>query len=320
MSPDLSIIIVNWNTRDLLENCLRSIQKSRGTFAIQTIVVDNNSADGSREMVAKIFPDVLLMNSGGNVGFARANNVALPRATSSLVLFLNPDTEVSQSGLEKMIAFMKADRTIGALGCKIRNSNGTIQQLGIQRFPSPTGELMKMLCVSARTQSRLGSFFPYHDPEKSGEVKKLFGACLLVRRDVLDQVGSFDERFFMYCEDVDLCHRITEAGWKLYYLSDAEILHLGGSASSTVPGRFAVLMMCESFSKFMRKHYGWFGALTYRCVTMLGALFRLAVLFALAPVKLVRNKGSLNTLRPSINKYIVMWQWALGLRHAVIRH
>lgn len=281
MTPDLSIIIVNWNTRDLLENCLRSIENSRGDHSIQTIVVDNNSADGSREMVENLFPQMLLINSGGNVGFARANNAALPRATSPLVLFLNPDTEVSRAGLDKMISFMKADPSVGALGCKIRNSCGSVQQLGIQRFPSPVGELMKMLCLSERTQPRLGRLFPYHDPEKSGEVKKLFGACLLVRRAVLDKVGSFDERFFMYCEDVDLCQRILKAGWRLYYLSEVEILHLGGSASSNATSYFSVLMMCESLSQLMDKYYGKLGSVSYRIATLLGAQARLMVWFAL---------------------------------------
>jgi GT2 family glycosyltransferase len=319
MTPDLSIIIVNWNTRDLLENCLRSIQRSRGRHFLQTIVVDNNSGDGSREMVSRLFPEVVLLNSGGNLGFARANNVGLPHATASLVLFLNPDTEVTELGLAKMIECMKADWSIGALGCKIRNLSGSIQQLGVQRFPSPMGELLKMLCISERTQPRLGRFFPYHDPEKSGEVKKLFGACLLVRRVVLERVGSFDDRFFMYCEDVDLCQRILKGGWRLYYLSDAEILHLGGSASSKASSYFSVLMTCESLAQLMEKHYGKLGRATYRVSALLGAQARLAMLLCLRMAKTVGFVRRDWAMAGASGKYLTVTKWCLGLQKPVVK-
>jgi GT2 family glycosyltransferase len=319
MTPHLSIIIVNWNTRDLLQNCLRSIQASVGTYNIQTIVVDNNSSDDSRAMVERNFPDVTLLNSGGNVGFARANNVGLPRATAPLVLFLKPDTEVTSDGLHKMIEFMNVDRTVGALGCKIRNLSGSIQQLGIQRFPSPLGELLKMLCISEKTQPRLGRLFPYHDPEKSGEVKKLFGACLLVRRVVLERVGSFDERFFMYCEDVDLCQRILDSGWRLYYLSDVEILHLGGSASSKAASYFAVLMMCESLSRLMEKYYGRLGSAAYRVLALLGAQARLLALFALKCGKVLGLRKT-DAMSSASGKYVTMTKWCLGLQKPMIRN
>jgi GT2 family glycosyltransferase len=181
-------------------------------------------------------------------------------------------------------------------------------------------EFVKFLAISKWTYSRLPRFFPCHDPETSGEVKKLFGACLLVRRSVLDQVGSFDERFFMYCEDVDLCHRIAQAGWRLFYLGDVEILHLGGSASANASSAFAVLMTCDSFSKFMRKYYGKSGSVTYRLIAFLGAQARLVMLLVMGIVGLTGLLGSKVDIRASMNKYFTIIKWALCLQRPVIRN
>ncbi len=315
---DLSIIIVNWNTCTLLRNCLRSIQQGGRGLTVQTIVVDNNSSDGSREMVTREFPQVTLLNSGANLGFARANNLALPLVQSPLVLFLNPDTEILADALQRMVQFMHGRPDVGALGCKIRNVSGTIQRLGLQWFPTPWTEFLKFIAVSEQTLSRLPRFFPSHDPEASGEVHKLFGACLLTRRAVLEKVGGFDERFFMYCEDVDFCYRVAAAGWKLFYLSDAEILHLGGGASSAAPGTFSVLMTCESFSQFMRKHHGKIGSAAYRLAAFAGAQFRLMALGVMSATRFASKTAQNHSLRPSIRKYLTITRWALGLARPVI--
>lgn len=318
LPPDLSIIIVNWNTRELLAGCLRSIADCHAGLAVQTIVVDNQSADGSREMVSSQFPGVLLLNSGGNVGFARANNLALPRVQSPLVLFLNPDTEIRGDALRRMVEFTRAHPEVGGLGCKIRDAAGQVQPLGLQWFPSPATELVRHFAVSDWTYRHRPKLFPYHDPEQSGYVKKLFGACLLVRKSVLDQVGSFDERFFMYCEDVDLCQRILDGGWRLYYLSDAEILHLGAGASASAPGSFSVLMMCESFSKLMRKHHGHLGGVAYRCVTFVGSQARLLVLLLQKAGCCLRRRAS-DRVDGTLRKYLTITRWTLGLQKPVIR-
>lgn len=316
---DVTIIIVNWNTREFLRNCLESIRRSAPGTRIQTIVVDNASKDDSLGMVRAEFPEVLAIQSGGNLGFARANNLALPHAQAPLVMFLNPDTEIEADPLNRMLRHMEKDPSVGALGCRIRNSNGSIQQLGLQWFPSPITELLKFLAVSDRTYARLRGIFPYHDPNESGYVQKLFGACLLVRKTVLDTVGSFDERFFMYCEDVDLCHRISQGGWKLYYLTDAEILHLGASSSSQAPGAFSVLMSCESFSKFMLKYHGRSGAFAFRLVALCGAFVRLSILFFLSFFKLACLCKGGEYLHASTGKYRIIAAWAVGSRKAVIQ-
>ncbi len=317
---DLSIIIVNWNTCDLLANCLASIERSCGSLKVQTIVVDNHSADGSREMVRERFPGMLLIDSGGNLGFARANNLALPHLQAPLVLYLNPDTEVNTEALQKMVSFIDSHPEVGALGPKIRDASGDVQQLGLQWFPSPVTELLKFLFLSDRSSRLLAPILPWHDPHRSGYLTKLFGACLLVRRSVLDKVGAFDERFFMYCEDVDLCHRVSEGGWKLYYQSEIEILHLGASASEKAPGAFAVLMGCESFHKFMRKYYGILGSGAYRAVVLVGSQARLLLLLGIRLLSAILPARKPRDLKGSIRKHLTITKWALGLQKAVIRN
>jgi N-acetylglucosaminyl-diphospho-decaprenol L-rhamnosyltransferase len=318
---DLTIIIVNWNTRELLQNCLRSIHAAAGTLQIQTIVVDNNSSDGSREMVTTCFPEFTMLNSGANLGFACGNNLAVPLVKAPFVLFLNPDTEVTFAALAKMLDFMRSQPSAGAIGCRIRGRSGETKQLGLQWYPTPFTELVKYLLVSESSYTRLPRLLPYHSPDKTGEVIKLFGACLMVRRAVLDQVGPFDERFFMYCEDVDLCMRITRAGWRLFYLADAEILHLGGSASSKAASSFSVLMTCESFSKYMAKHHGRIGCASYRVVTFLGSHARLLLLLALRGAQalgLTKQQGA--SLSNSTQKHLAIIKWSLGLQKPIVRN
>ena len=317
---DLSIIIVSWNTRELLRNCLRSIELCSSSLQVQTIVVDNNSADGTREMVSRLFPWVFLLNSGGNLGFARANNLGLPHACAPLVLYLNPDTEVRGESLLQMVEYMRRESSIGALGCKIRNLDGSVQPLGLQWFPSPITEFLKLLVVSDHTVRRLAGVFPWHDPAASGEVKKLYGACLMVRRSVLDQVGTFDERFFMYCEDVDFCHRISRAGWRIYYLASAEIMHLGGASSASAPGSFPVLMMCESFSKLMSKYYGWLGAVGYRFAALLGSQVRLVLLCCIRLLQVLGWHAFASDITGPTRKYWAVTRWSLGLDKPVARN
>lgn len=316
---DVSIIIVNWNTRDLLRNCLRSIRESAGPLRVQVIVVDNNSADGSREMVTSEFPEMMLINSGANLGFARANNIGIKHAVAPLILYLNPDTEIRGDALVRMVAFMRENSAYGGLGCRIRNLDGTVQPLGLQWFPNPLTELFSFFFVSDRTLKTLAGILPTHDAHESGDIKKLFGACLLVRKDAIDKLGAFDDLYFMYCEDVDLCYKLTRAGWKLRYMADVEILHLGGAASASAPSLFSVLMMCESFSKFMRKHHGAIGSGAYRAVTFVGALARLAALSLIGLMRRIVSVGRQGTSVGPFRKYQAILKWSLGMARATVK-
>ncbi len=325
----LTIIIVNWNTRDLLKNCVSSIIQSMNSCDVKIIVVDNNSKDGSREMISLNFPEVSVINSGDNIGFGRANNLGISFAETPLIMVLNPDTLVMEDTLERMIEFMETNPEVGALGCKIKyapdqtssiGSEGDVHTLGLQWFPSPFTELLRILFLTDKSIKLLKNFLPYKNPHESGYISKLYGTCIMTRREVLDQVGNFDERFFMYGEDVDLCKRIIDGGWKIYYLSEAEIIHLVAGASNGASSQFSTLMMCESISQLMQKYYGNFGKISYKLVILIGSNIRLIMLTVMrllySPFNRSKNEYNFNV---STNKYLAMMKWSLNLQKPIIK-
>jgi GT2 family glycosyltransferase len=218
---DVSIIIVNWNGGDMLLECLDSIAKAEGDLKVQVIVVDNASKDGSREAAQARFPRYEIINSGANLGFGKANNLARTMVKSDLVLFLNPDTILFENSLKPAIDFIRAHPDVGAVGCKMRYPTGEVHEQGLQYVPSPWTEFLNLLFMSTRTRRWFAKWLPTFDPNKSGYVVKLYGGYLLCPRTLLDKVGWFDERYFMYAEDVDLCHAIGQQGAMLYYMSTA---------------------------------------------------------------------------------------------------
>jgi GT2 family glycosyltransferase len=324
---DITVIIVNWNTREMLKNCLESVMLHSREH-VKIIVVDNASMDGSRDMVETLFPEVRLINSGGNIGFGRANNLAVPYADTPLILFLNPDTLVMKGTLERIIDFMESHPNVGALSCKAIYGPGQKENIGIDRgahtlglqwFPTPFTELLQLLFLSDKMIQKFKNYLPYKDPNESGYVTKLFGGCLLVRRKVLDAIGYFDERFFMYGEDTDLCRRINESGWKLYYLSEAVIVHAAGGASKKTSANFSTLMKCESHLKLMEKYYGKGRGIAYRSVILGGSFFRLAVLLLLNGLSMIKIFRSPKNLNRSLSKYVAMAKWALCLKNPHVK-
>lgn len=313
---DLTIIIVNWNGGEMLTDCLASIAKTQGNLKLQVIVVDNASRDGSREAAQKQFPQFHTFNSGSNLGFGRANNLVRPMAQSDLVLFLNPDTVVLENALQEMIAFMRTHPEVGGLGCKMRTHEGEIHELGLQYSPSPMKEFVRQLLPASAISRLFPNMLPHLDANKSGYAVKLYGGCLMVPKALLDQIGWFDERYFMYAEDADMCRTIMANGKKLYYLASTEIIHVAGGTSEKAPSGFSILMMSESIAKFMKKYYGGPGMAFYRVGTLLTSLFRLAALaFVWIPVALTRIKP-MESLRNGFFRHRLLVLWALGLKRA----
>lgn len=319
MEANLTIIIVNWNTKEMLQHCIQSILTHQSNLKVEIIVVDNASRDQSSEMLANLFPDVRLIKASDNLGFAKANNLAIPIAQAPLVLFLNPDTMVQRDSLQRMTTFLMANDTVGALGCKMINLDGKAQDPGLQWETSPMTKLAEMVMITDQTGRLLSRLLPFKTASGNGEVSWVNGGCLLVRKTVLDQVGPFDERFFMYAEDADICARIRQAGWKIYYLSDAEIIHVGGGASKGAASQFSTLMMCESISKFVRKHQGTCSQAIYRVAVLLGALFRLCLLVGLRLSYRVVLRPEPKKYRAATSKYNAMVKWSLGLARPIIR-
>lgn len=270
----ISIVIVSWNTARFLENCLASILANPPAAPFDIWVVDNASTDDSPRMVRERFPLVHLLDNRENLGFARANNQAIQRCTGNYVLLLNPDTLVAPGALQALVDFLDKHPDAGAAGPRILNADGSLQ---ISSHPRPTlsRELWRMF--------HLDTLSPYAayplakwKANRPQEVDILMGACLLLRKKALDQVGYLDEDYFMYSEEVDLCHRIQRAGWQLYWVPQAELVHFGGQSTQQVPTEM-FLNLYHSKIIYFRKHYGRSAVWIYKLILRIAALSRLVL-------------------------------------------
>ena len=284
---DLSVIVLSWNTRELLANCLESLQCQAGDLALEAIVADNASEDGSREMVRARFPKVKLVVNSTNVGFGAGNNAAAPHATGRYVLFLNSDTVVTEGALGRLVRFADSSPDIGIVGPKLLNGDGSLQY-SCRRYPN--------LGAGFFRSTPLGRLFPKNrfaadymmtdwDHASPRDVDWVSGAALMIRRSLIDQIGCFDEAFYMYCEDVDLCWRANHAPlpgsyaansqktWRVVYYPDSEIYHFIGKSSDQAPTR-----MTYEFHKsqylFYKKHYQATTPLPLRPLILLGITLR----------------------------------------------
>lgn len=231
---DLSVIIVNYNVRQFLENALTSIQRAMEGLDGEIIVVDNASDDGSQEMLRAKFPSVRLIASRENLGFARANNLALREARGRHLLLINPDTIVQEDTLRVMVGFLDAHPDVGLAGCKILNPDGSFQLPCRRSFPTPWVALTKIAGLSALfPRSRLFGRYnlTYRDPDETYEVDAVSGSFMMVRRSVYEQVGGLDEAFFMYGEDLDWCYRVKSSGARVYYVHATTIIHFKGEST-----------------------------------------------------------------------------------------
>lgn len=318
MKRSITIIIVNWNTKDMLVECIFSILRNTNKYHPKIIVVDNNSSDGSRDEIKRLFSEVKVVNSGRNLGFAKANNIGCRLTDSEFILFLNPDTLILNEAIDEMVNKIEANPEIGALGCRMHNLDGKVQELGIQWFPTPFREFLRMAFLTESTTIKFMRLLPYKNPKTCGYVKKLYGGCLMVRTIVLQKIGLFDERFFMYCEDVDLCERIKEAGYKLYYTSEEKIIHIGGGSSNKASSQFSVLMMNESILKLMEKYYGYYGKLAFKIYAFIAAMMRILIIGGIIMSKSLNNKKTIKNFNSSFDKYITILKWSLSLKKPIV--
>jgi GT2 family glycosyltransferase len=254
---DLTIIIVNYNTRELTLNALRSVFQSVTSCRFEVILVDNASKDDSTEYIKLKFPQVILVLNDSNVGFAKANNQAMHIAKGRYVLLLNSDTLIQPDTLDTMLQFMDKHLEVGAAGCKLVLQDGTLDKACKRGFPTPSASfyyafgISKLFPVIPRfNQYQLG----YMDPDDAYPVDCLVGAFMFVRRSTIDEVGMMDEEFFMYGEDIDWCYRIKQTGWVNYYYPKTQILHLKGASSQRKPVKI-VYEFHRAMWLFHRKHY-----------------------------------------------------------------
>lgn len=250
---DLTIVIVNWNTSDLLIQCLDSIYRAESRLTFEIIVVDNGSTDGSVGAVSGHFPVVRIIVNDHNLGFAKANNQGLIAGTGRYFLLLNSDTIVSPKALDELVRYADEHLDVGVVGPKLLNLDGSLQE-SWAKFPTFWSEV-----TGQPTRSRI----PTGNRPISYLVDWVSGASMLVRSEVLDSVGMLDEDYFFYSEEVDWCFRIKAQGWSVHYLPASEIFHLGGGSAS-INSLKQLALLYQNKIQFFKKNYGPFRALLLR--------------------------------------------------------
>ena len=243
----LSVIIVSYNVRRFVEQCLDSVQKAAEGLDYEVFVVDNDSADDTVEVIGQRYPWVHLIANHENLGFARANNIAIRQAKGEYVLLLNPDTIVAEPTLREAVTFMDAHPQAGGAGVRMHNGDGTLAPESRRAIPTPWVSFLKMLGFTKRYYM---SHLPWDEP---GRIEVISGAFCFLRRKALDQIGLLDEDFFMYGEDIDLSYRLLKGGWENWYLPQ-DIIHFKGESTQKSTFRY-VHVFYQAMLIFFRKHY-----------------------------------------------------------------
>jgi len=254
---NISIVIVNYNVKDFLRNCLDSIYNSDTNLIFEIIVVDNNSHDDSFEELSKLYKDVKFILLKENLGFSKANNIGFAEASGEFVLILNPDTILSADTLHKVYHFMKSNPEIGASGCKVLNHDNTFQLPCRRSFPTPWNSFCKLFGLQKIfPNTKLFSEYnlTYKSIDESYEVDALIGAFMFVRNDVIDKINGFDEEYFMYGEDLDFCYKVKKAGYKVYYFHETSIIHFKGESTKR-SNINEVKHFYDAMQIFVKKHY-----------------------------------------------------------------
>jgi GT2 family glycosyltransferase len=289
--PDVTVSIVSYNTCEPLRNCLASLKalKDAGEVSMDVVVADNGSTDGSVEMTRTAFPWVRLVETGGNIGYGRANNAGLAGVASRYVFVLNSDTEVQPGALAVMRDFMDSNPKVGCVGAQLVLSDGSTQTScardpGLLAVFWEQTYLDKLLPNNRITGNYLMTNWDYKDRR---HVEQVCGACLFARREAFEQIGGFDPAYFMYFEDTDFCIRLRLAGWPIYFVPEARILHLLGASSAKSWETRARMVSAYNKSRYyyFTRYHGRLKGLLIKAIVLMGALLRLAKWSAVALVR-----------------------------------
>ncbi len=310
----ISIIIVNWKSAELIRDCVASIRSYTAGVDYEIIVVDNASPDGSVHILAAI-PDIQLIASTINLGFGRANNLGAARSRGKVLFFLNPDTLLVSRAIEEMARWIDFEPAAGAVGCRQLNSDLSLQSDCVQAYPTIANQLLDNRWIRDRFPG--GRLWGVRAPVGEGNavpviVEAVSGACLMVPRHVFEQVGGFSRDFFMYGEDIDLCYRIHEAGWKIYHLPNVSIVHYGGCSSGQHrEAAFGDVAMRESVYRFLLRTRGVLYAHVFRAAICFASLLRLTILAA-GQVS-IPNKSMRRRFTSTFNRWLRILRWSIGL-------
>lgn len=308
----LSVVIVTWNAKKYVRECLQSLAEQEQDLGLEIIVVDNASSDGTPELVAEQFPEVGLIRNSENLGFAKGNNVGMNLSHGEYIALINSDVNVQRDCLRKMADYLQQNPSVGMLGPRMLRPDGSVGR-SYMRFPSLANWFCRALALDSLFRRRRwfgGFLMTDFDHRKTAEVDVLNGWFWMIRRSAWLQVGPLDEGFFMYGEDIDWCQRFHQAGWRVVYFPGAEALHYGGASSSVAPVRFSVEMQRANLRYYAKSHPRRMQRLAFWFLTGLHHAIRLAgysLLFLLkrsrrteAAFKMARSKSCL--------------QWLMGIR------
>lgn len=280
---DLAIIIVSWNTRELLKKCLESIYKQEQSLSYQVVVVDNNSSDSSSQMVEELFPKAILIKNKENRGFSKANNQGIKALDSRYFFLLNPDTLVHPQSLKRLVSFLETHDEVCAAGPKLLNPDGTIQREGFYRkFPSLV-QVALFYTPLRRLSIRMGwlvrKYWEDFDESKTSSVDQIPGAALCIRKESLEKVGLLEEKFLIWFEDVDWCYRAKKARCELMFVPESTITHYGGQSFKQWSEKGKMLQLFSSLYLFFRLHRGRIAAETARVIILLASFTSITINF-----------------------------------------
>ncbi len=319
---DLSIIIVSYNVRDLLRDCLKSIYTQTKDISFEVFVVDNASSDGSSDMVEKEFSKINLIRNKNNLGFAKANNIAFKLSNSKYILLLNPDTIILDNAIQKMVAFMNEHFKAGGVTPKILGPEGNIQYFQLSKDAFSYSYFFYLFCsffqilFSKYVKKKKSRIHLYNSYKKINEVGFIAGTCFMLSTKAINRNEDIlDERFFMFAEDRDLSLRIRKKGYNLYLLPDISIIHYWGRSCSENSSFCRDVVFCENRYIFLKKNFSIFKALLYRLVIAIGYLKFL--LWSNIKVALFIPLGSKDRLyhRKRNEKAKALFFWGMGLSH-----
>ncbi|MBZ5502483.1 MAG: glycosyltransferase family 2 protein [Acidobacteriia bacterium] len=275
-SMELSIISVNWNSVNYLRECISSIYEHTRGITFEIIVVDNASPEGGVDALKQQFPDIVLIKSNENLGFAGANNLGFRQSSGKHILFLNPDTKLVNPAINVMLHRLESLPDAGIVGCKLLNGDLSVQTSSIMRFPRILNQVLQAEYLRLRWPDfplwAIGPLFSSNQTPVKVEI--ISGACMMIRREVFERAGMFSEEYFMYAEDMDLCCKVTRAGFANYYVGEGTIVHYAGASS---PREWRLIMKMRAELRLCAKFRGHLYALLFRSVLALNAAIRLFV-------------------------------------------
>jgi GT2 family glycosyltransferase len=309
----LSIIYVNWNSLDYLRESIASVYQHTRKTQFEIVVVDNASPEGDADSLSREFPGIVVIKSAKNLGFAGANNLGFARSTGRYILLLNPDTQLFEPSIDIMMDRARNLPGAGILGCKLLNSDRSVQLTSIQRFPTLVNQFLDAeALLNAWPKSRLWGIAPlFETGVDTLPVQVISGACMLMRREVFEEVGQYTEDYFMYAEDLDLNYKISERGFTNYYVGATSLIHHGGRSSSRQRvSHWATVMKYKAMVLYFRKTRGRFYQWMYRSAIAVSAICRIALLVLMWPfANILWDKNSISF---SLGKWKAVLKWAVG--------